>query len=309
MTHKDGHEVYIESSGIPLFDKQGNFKGYQVNNRDISKRSRSEEIEATFREDAYSKLLYYQEVMTNISQRFMETPFKELEHSINTSLADLGKLLKVCRVYVFEFDESKQSMSNTFEWCFDDIEPAIDVLKNLSVDIFPWWMQKLKNNEVINVFDVNEMDSEQLQEKEILIAQGIKSVLVVPIYVNSELLGFIGFDSVKKRKRFSDEIHLIQMHSDLIGYALLKVKDEHRVSESIIRVIKAFHQTVEVFLSLIEISDPYMCDHQRHVTKLSLEIANRIEFDCERVEALYFEAMLHDIVKFYIPKQILNKTG
>jgi PAS domain S-box-containing protein len=36
--HKDGHEVFIESSGTPIFDVEGQFRGYRGVDRDISER-------------------------------------------------------------------------------------------------------------------------------------------------------------------------------------------------------------------------------------------------------------------------------
>jgi len=41
--HKDGREVIIETSGIPIFDKDGNFSGYRGIDRDITERKRAEE--------------------------------------------------------------------------------------------------------------------------------------------------------------------------------------------------------------------------------------------------------------------------
>lgn len=41
--HKDGHEVFIESSGTPIFDVEGRFKGYRGVDRDISERMATEE--------------------------------------------------------------------------------------------------------------------------------------------------------------------------------------------------------------------------------------------------------------------------
>lgn len=75
------------------------------------------------------------------------------------------------------------------------------------------------------------------------------------------------------------------------------------------RVIATFHQTVDAFSSITEINDPYTSNHQRRVTKLSLEIAKRLGFNDDQLEALYFAAMLHDLGKLYIPMQILNKSG
>ncbi len=41
--HKDGHEVVIESSGTPVFDEEGQFRGYRGIDRDITKRKELEE--------------------------------------------------------------------------------------------------------------------------------------------------------------------------------------------------------------------------------------------------------------------------
>jgi PAS domain S-box-containing protein len=41
--HKDGHIVILETSGVPFFDKAGNFKGYRGIDRDITKRKQTEE--------------------------------------------------------------------------------------------------------------------------------------------------------------------------------------------------------------------------------------------------------------------------
>jgi PAS domain S-box-containing protein/putative nucleotidyltransferase with HDIG domain len=309
MIHKDGQRVTIESSGAPIFNKKGDFEGYRVNNRNVSSRSLIENADVCTKEDAYAILLDYQEVITGISKMFMDSPFDHLDKAINQSLSALGHLLKICRVYVFEFDDTQQTMSNTFEWCKTGIESTKDMLQNLSVDIFPWWMKKLHRNEVINVYDIHDMDIDQINEQAILLEQEIKSILVVPMHVDQKLVGFIGFDAVLEHKQFQDEIHLIRMYSEIVGYALIKQKDEHRILRSIQHVKTTFSQTVEAFSSLLEISDPYTSGHQRRVAELSLAIAKKLNFSTERQEALHMAALLHDLGKFYIPAQILNKPG
>ncbi|NJC88436.1 MAG: PAS domain S-box protein [Desulfuromonas sp.] len=42
-THKDGHKVVIESSGAPIFDNEGRFRGYRGIDRDITERKQIEE--------------------------------------------------------------------------------------------------------------------------------------------------------------------------------------------------------------------------------------------------------------------------
>lgn len=41
--HKDGHLVVLETSGVPIFEKDGNFTGYRGIDRDITERERAEE--------------------------------------------------------------------------------------------------------------------------------------------------------------------------------------------------------------------------------------------------------------------------
>ena len=41
--HKDGRLVVLETSGVPIFEKDGNFAGYRGIDRDISERKRAEE--------------------------------------------------------------------------------------------------------------------------------------------------------------------------------------------------------------------------------------------------------------------------
>ena len=43
LIHKEGHEVIVETSGVPFFDKAGNFSGYRGIDRNISARKRAEE--------------------------------------------------------------------------------------------------------------------------------------------------------------------------------------------------------------------------------------------------------------------------
>jgi PAS domain S-box-containing protein len=41
--HKDGREIILETSGIPIFDKNGNFSGYRGIDRDITERKQARE--------------------------------------------------------------------------------------------------------------------------------------------------------------------------------------------------------------------------------------------------------------------------
>jgi signal transduction histidine kinase len=119
------------------------------------------------------------------------------------------------------------AISNTHEWCAPQIEPQIDTLQNIPVSIMPWWMNHLHNLQSIHIPRVSELPPEAVAEREILEAQSIKSLLVVPLVWNGHLVGFLGFDSVRRERVWHHEsIAPMEMLGNIIVNALNRKEGE-----------------------------------------------------------------------------------
>lgn len=165
--------------------------------RDITARIEQEKL-LKFRLD-------FESMMAKTGMKFVNINYHETDQTINETLKEIGKFLNVDRSYVFLFNDDFTEMDNTHEWCNQGIEPQIDNLKNLPVSLFPWWMEILRNNRIINYFDIDEMPAGAENEKNILKEQDIKSIIIVPLFFKAQLLGFAGFDSVQSKMNFSDD--------------------------------------------------------------------------------------------------------
>lgn len=169
--------------------------------------------------------LEVEKTVANISTRFIS--LFDFDNVINTSLADIGRLSRASRSYLFLLRDNGTIMDNTHEWCDDGVTPEIQNLQNLPSSIYSWWMKKLHAHEVIHITDVSKMPPEATAEKEILQSQGIKSLLVLPVYAGTELLGFIGFDNVKNTGFwYENDIALLQTVSEIIGNAFQRKRSE-----------------------------------------------------------------------------------
>ncbi|WP_436793326.1 putative bifunctional diguanylate cyclase/phosphodiesterase [Actinospongicola halichondriae] len=124
----------------------------------------------------------------------------DVDAAIDLTLASLGSLLHVDRAYVFRADGDR--MTNTHEWCAAGIVPQIDDLVDLPLDTVRAWIAPFRRGEHIQITDVTALPDERTNERELLQPQGIQSLLVVPMLSLGELVGFVGFDSVRGRREF-----------------------------------------------------------------------------------------------------------
>ncbi len=157
-----------------------------------------------------------------LSSAFISSTSPNIASTIDNTLQQVGKLFDADRCYIFEFTNQQTLMKNTFEWCAPGIEPQIENLQEVPSSLVPWWLEALTAGEVINIPSVENLPPEAANEKEILTAQGIQSVLVVPIILaDTGLFGFLGLDRVQKACEWeAEDIHPLSTVTGIIGNAI-----------------------------------------------------------------------------------------
>ncbi len=78
---------------------------------------------------------------------------------------------------------------------------------------------------------------------------------------------------------------------------------------SLIELNGAYRGMALALGDLVEADDSYTGAHCQSVVKLAVEVANRLNLDAEQLRDLEFGALLHDVGKVAIPKEIINKPG
>ncbi|MEW6034662.1 MAG: ATP-binding protein, partial [Chloroflexota bacterium] len=202
-------------------------------------------------DEALRRRLDFEKTISDTSARFVG--IFDLDGAINASLADIGRLSGASRAYLFLLSGDRATMDNTHEWCAEGVSPQIDNPKGLSVEAFSWWVTKLRNGEIIHVPDVSRMPSEARAEREILESQGIKSLLVLPVNIRGELVGFIGFDNVREAKRWEDDdLAVLWVSSHIVGNALERVRAED-VLKAHAQRMEALHQVSQAVAGSLDL--------------------------------------------------------
>ncbi len=163
--------------------------------------------------------LEIEETVASISSMFISP--KNIDQTINVALEKICELCGCSRSYIFRFSNDGTRMSNTHEYCPEGVSPQKGNLQDLPVEMFPWWMGKLHNGEAIHIKDVSSLTEEASAEKEILEMQGIRSLIVLPLYTNSELTGYLGLDNVLNTGEWEEEdINILSLASQITGAGL-----------------------------------------------------------------------------------------
>jgi putative nucleotidyltransferase with HDIG domain len=95
----------------------------------------------------------------------------------------------------------------------------------------------------------------------------------------------------------------------LLGLLAVFAHERRKRLESTLELSSAYRGTALVLGDVIEADDGYTGEHCKSVVSLALEMAEHLELSPERQRNLEFAALLHDVGKIAIPKEIINKPG
>ncbi|MGY6545262.1 MAG: histidine kinase N-terminal 7TM domain-containing protein [Cyclobacteriaceae bacterium] len=158
----------------------------------------------------------------------------DLIKAIQKAISILGDGAGADRAYLFEnkIDEGGNYFSSQrFEWSGLGVEPEIDNpnLQDLPIGLFGESMEYLLKNQIYTNI-VSQIEDPGL--KGLLESQEIVSILLIPIFVEKNFWGFVGFDDCQKEKIWSEgETTLLISFAESISNAI-----ERRNMEESLRI-------------------------------------------------------------------------
>ncbi|QIZ72304.1 PAS domain S-box protein [Oxynema aestuarii] len=228
-THPNGDRFWVNLAGKTIEFASETFQLIRISN--ISDR-RQVEFELRKRER-------YSNVLVEVHRELLSRPDAQQDYSSILKL--LGEAARACRVYLFANHRDPDGdlrMSQIAEWCGPGIQPEIDnpTLQNLSYqDFFPRWADRLSRGQPINGIVRDFPESERV----ILEPQKIEAILILPLQVNGQFWGFIGFDNCEIARPWDSlEIKLLETTAGAIA-----IREERRQADSTARYLATIVQS------------------------------------------------------------------
>ncbi|MCU0578761.1 MAG: PAS domain S-box protein, partial [Desulfobacterota bacterium] len=224
ILHQNGSERYFSISAAPNLDVEGSFLGVVGTFKDITDRKLAE--------DALQFRVEFEKLITSISTHFINVALENIQPEIHQALKRIGAFAGVDRSYIFRFQDQSKKAENIYEWCAAGITPLSEQQPALSLDRLPWFYQTISRPEVFLVPDLSLLPPEALPDKTAFQERGVQSVVCVPMVFGGKLIGFLGFESIRRRKAWSEEIvTLLTIVGEIFTNALERIRVEEEKSK------------------------------------------------------------------------------
>jgi DNA-binding CsgD family transcriptional regulator len=124
--------------------------------------------------------------------------------SIRKMMATVATAVDADRVYVIKVENG--GLETTHEWCAPGIQQRVTGVPS---SLKAWWLKHLKSDGFILLTSLDSIPSNEGQLRDFLKAQGVRSVVAVPIMHGRDLVGYMGFDSVRQQRSWTPEVVLL----------------------------------------------------------------------------------------------------
>jgi putative nucleotidyltransferase with HDIG domain len=95
----------------------------------------------------------------------------------------------------------------------------------------------------------------------------------------------------------------------LLGVFASFARERRARLEGLLELKDAYQGTALVLGDVVEADDGYTGEHCKSVVRLAIEVGAHLDLDSDQLRNLEFGALLHDVGKVAIPKEIINKPG
>lgn len=128
-----------------------------------------------------------------------------IDEAINKVLTDVLKIFRGSRTYIAEFDWDNRRHIYTYEVTDKGVESGRDRFDRLSMDETPWWVEQLEKRSPIALSCLDDLPSRAGNEHDILAAQNIGSLFVLPMTFRDKLWGYAGIDVIGEHRDWQNE--------------------------------------------------------------------------------------------------------
>jgi|GEM_PF-2553767 PAS domain S-box-containing protein len=156
-----------------------------------------------------------QNILMDISTRYINLPLDEINPVVKQSLERLGQFVNVDRAQIVLYDHAAHTMNCLFEWASEGTPHQIKNLQGLDYRPYSTWTDYHFNGKIFIAEDVDLIETVNLRTD--LEKSKVKSIISIPMMDGSHCQGFVNFETVEQIRSFTeDERNLLELFASML---------------------------------------------------------------------------------------------
>lgn len=172
----------------------------------------------------------HQKLIAHISTEFSTVNKDNVHNKFIEALQLYAKDFLVDRSYVYLLSEDQSRAKCMYEYGSNGNVVYHKDSEEIELSEIPWWLNEIRQCHIINIPELSILPTEAVLEMKKMIEKPVKSILLIPLTDDGQLIGVMGFDMFESKCQWSETAVNV---ADIIGKqftdALRKIKSTEAI--------------------------------------------------------------------------------
>ncbi|HNP63880.1 MAG TPA: sigma 54-interacting transcriptional regulator [Woeseiaceae bacterium] len=175
----------------------------------------------------------FQKLVADVSTKLVTTPDDQASDAIRECIGRIATFFEVDRAMMFWVDDRvEERVSVVSVWSRSGINPFGGTV---SIDKYPlFWKNIADNREVVRIDSVKDLPDNMAVDRQNLLNNDLKSLLVLPLNIENEIVGGMTLGRVVEEKAWGDQlVSDVSVFLDVLANSMLRFKSKRALADAL----------------------------------------------------------------------------
>lgn len=223
-----GKSGWMSAKFSPLYTTNGNIIGVVGIVHDITPRKQAEQtLEYRIR---------FERLVAQLSAELINLKLNEIDTHLQQGLRSIATFANVDWAWIYLYSDNEMVAIKAYEWVAPNVTSPLDQT-TVSMAAFAWSIERMRQSQPLFVPDIINLPVEAKAERNFADAIGTKSLLVIPMMYQGNLIGALELRTFYQPMNWSlEDIDLFMMLGTIFAGAILRKQGEF-TSQAVLQAI------------------------------------------------------------------------
>jgi signal transduction histidine kinase len=224
--------------------------------------------------------LEFEKLITTISTHFISLDSNKFHTGVLQGLRKIAEFANIDRMIIYVNDHEIQQ--SIFEWKVESVSSHQHFLKYQFALTFPWLLNQMENNIIINYVDIDKLPDDASMEYTLFKNEGITAILCIPMIYQNNFFGWLEFANFHPPEKW--DIYTVDQFKNVANLflnALERKKYENKIHSLYQDMEQRINDKTTELTTLLNIQKALTTElHIDHVIQLIADGARKLTSTC-----------------------------